>query len=196
MCASNKINISKNSIIKDNDGYCFIHAKEVNICDSILEINDGRLLINSSDLNLNAKILSDNTKIDVEKCKINNSDVLSNGVFIRSDYLMLNKTKIESYVIGIGSQKVDNKENSLLAHEAIIINDSNYDRIDSVISPIIIYNGLDVSNSNSVMLSKKRQDLRKAIINLEEKTNEILFDELNRFIDSQNEKPVSLVLKK
>lgn len=199
----------------------YIDAKNSDVYIAFSNCNSLKIT-GAENVDLRYATVKDNIEIDSKQVDFEHINILINGNSnIKADTINFWNTKIHTpYKVNLNSQKLKFKGSLLFAISGIslnadkidvetsefstggelIINDKNGDEIPNVYASKVIYNGIDISNSEKIIMPKLKQrlinDLYKIrnniLINIE---NEIKI-ESEKLKQNLNNKPISKVLKK
>ena len=155
-----------------------IHAKDIEIASSKLEC---------SDISINA------TNLEIYKSTINSD----NGTLdIKTIQTFMNDSSIICPNIAITSENLDTSKTFILAREGFIIENKNNNKLENVISPEMIYNGvLNFNENNNSILSSARISLLHTLRNIKSICDNINLNKFKQIKQNLGNQPVDKVFK-
>lgn len=219
----NKLNIfgynNCNVILKDCDFKwgLFIHVRGDCIIDNCNITAFDSLFIGADDLTIKNIDLSDEVygcygfrilfgaseKMNIVNCNFGNNKKRVHIDLMSNEEINIDNSSIYGDDIEIKSDKISIKDSKIDSSKKVII-DSKENNSFSVISPVVIYNGVEITNCNrlinleqkSLNLHLKRLELLETLKKIRNNCEELNEIKLTKYKDKLNSDSVSKVLKK
>lgn len=126
--------------------------------------------------------------------------ISADNINLKGQFIEIKKSSIFTNNLTLDSEFVLTEKARLHASEKIEIFDKNLDEIKEVKSPVVIYNGVDISYSDDIVMPKLRENLIDVLRKVRNKVSTDIKEEINqetiKLEHDLNNKPISKVLKK
>ena len=181
--------------------YLAINADNVNLehnhIRNYLKVNSNFAKIQYDCNNIKENIEIDSKKV-ILKC---NELTSSNNIKIQASNIILYYSDIDAKNVCLtASKEIKSNKSKITVKDSLIINDENNDVIENVSAKKIIYNDVDITESESVKLPIYRrrliEDLKLISNNLKENINEDIKEKTKEYKNSLSKQPISKLMKK
>lgn len=176
--------------------YLFNHCGTDIDCNSRLIINAEELEFNKCNLNFFGSSFCDDIYVafNTKEIYMNNLNLISTrNIDINTQNFNIDSSKIFASKLFINADKVEVKNNKMVSTELISINNKSCTSIENVYAPKILYNGIDITQSEQIQLQlpKARQQLIEKLKELKEKCKEGIEEDTIRYQESLEKQPLS-----
>lgn len=195
----------------------FIHVNGDCVIDDCDIVAFDRLSIGADNLTIKNIELCDNVygcygfnivfgadkKINLVNCNFGNNKKRTNITLCSRNEIEIENSTMYGETIKIQSDEIYLNDSKIDSSKRVVI-ESSKDNIDTINSPMVIYNGVEITNNNkpinldrkSLNLHFKRLKLLETLKNIKNNCEEINNRKLSTYKDKLNDKPVSKILKK
>lgn len=124
----------------------------------------------------------------------------ANNINLKGQFIEIKKSNIFTGNLILDSEFILTENARLQATKKIEIFDKNLDEIKEVESPNVIYNGVDISYSDDIVMPKLRENLIDVLRKVRNKVSTGIKEEINqetiKLEQELNNKPITKILKK
>lgn len=163
-------------------------------CSDKFIINATELIIRKCNLNIN---YSDKVNINTKKAKFNGLNLfLLNNINLNVENLNIINSNFNASEIYISTSKIYSVNNKFKAFNLVSINNEQCSSIKNIYSPVIIYNGVDISKSKEEQLTSLRTTLIGQLNELKNMCNERIQEEVITYEEGLRKQSLAKRLKK
>lgn len=136
--------------------------------------------------------------LSVKEININNLCLFSsnNHVQINSDIINMQSSNLSVGILELNAKKIIENNNNIKTTKKLIINDENNDELKNIESDVIIYNGMDISNSDKIMFPKLRHKLIETLKIIRRNIRADIQNDVNKHNEILENSSIKTFLKK